>query len=295
MSAIVFDGKSFARECETYLANEIAKRRVQLRLGSLVFTEDEAGVIYTRLKKQAAVRVGVEFSEQEVSITEPLGVLQEKVQIYCQRADVTGVMVQKPTRGLWESVVGKKTDVRFEAWWQQIVGMLDPAKDVDCLTGQNLSRIDRRNWIVLPATVKAIVKIIGRAMVMVKKWDGVGAMNLTGQRAVVVGRSEIVGRPLASVLAAYGAQVDLFGRDLNQTIASQGDILVSATGMENLINPEMVKEGAIVIDVGAPKAEVQPGVENKVAFLTPVPGGVGPVTVVSLMENVVEMSKLQKI
>jgi methylenetetrahydrofolate dehydrogenase (NADP+)/methenyltetrahydrofolate cyclohydrolase len=123
----------------------------------------------------------------------------------------------------------------------------------------------------------------------------VGSINSSTSRrdleVVVVGRSELVGRPLAYYLKTKISKVEMIGSKDNITQELiNADIIVSATGQANLITGEMVKEGVIVIDVGEPRGDVEfASVAKKASFITPVPGGVGPVTVVSLLENLVEM------
>lgn len=279
MSAVIFDGKTFAKEREGLLAQRVSALKVVPRLGSVVFREDAGGLLYTRLKMQAAVRVGIEFDRMDVSIGDSLFDLRERIWQMCQRKDITGVLVQKPMKTVFEKEIGNShsTTHNFSDWWKEIAGAIDPKKDVDCLTLENLEKVYRGKWQILPATVKAVVDILAKAT------------NVSGKSVGVVGRSDIVGRPLAAVLKQQEASVKLLGSkdDLSEVLPEM-DVVVSATGVSGLIRGEMIKEGAVVIDVGAPKGDVEfEGVVKKAAFITPVPGGVGPVTVLSLLENVV--------
>jgi methylenetetrahydrofolate dehydrogenase (NADP+)/methenyltetrahydrofolate cyclohydrolase len=217
---------------------------------------------------------------------EDLKVLQDKIRIYSHRGDVSGVLIQKPTKEVWMQTTGIHDPIKFDAWWQQLIGVLDAKKDVDCLTNENLGRVYLGKWMLLPATVKAVLLILREAL---------GGEGVSGRKIAVIGRSELVGRPLAAVLESYGAYVGLFGAsNMDRKAICQADVVISATGVPKLVTEDLIKEGDIVIDVGAPKGDVDfESVVKKAGFITPVPGGVGPVTVVSLLENLVELVKMR--
>jgi len=121
----------------------------------------------------------------------------------------------------------------------------------------------------------------------------VTGLSLLGVRVAVVGRSETVGRPLAAVLSQSGAEVELLGRRSDLSLVREAEIVVSATGKPGLIGGELIREGAVVVDVGSPKGDVVfDEVVKKARFITPVPGGVGPMTVACLLSNLVEMAQL---
>lgn len=169
-----------------------------------------------------------------------------------QDENVTGIIVQLP--------LPKEIDT------EKILQSINPKKDVDGLTGKSK---------FLPATVKAVL---------------IAAGDLKNKTVVVVGLGKLVGKPLADYLAKNHFSVvkcDEFTKDL-KTETLKGDVLVSATGVPGLVKPDMVKPGAIVIDCGAPKPEVDPSVFDVASFMTPVPGGIGPLTVASLLENTVD-------
>lgn len=290
MSALIFDGVSFSRMRERFLRERVKRVDHTPRIASLYFVEDPGSVLYTRLKKQAAVRVGIEFSEHPASMSESAEVLRHKIRIMSEDDDVCGVLVQKPTKHGFATVIGRDCDVKYENWWKRLTAEISPEKDVDCLTRHNLDLIYVGKWRVVPATVKAIITVLNKATIDLGILPGqVAGFDLYGYCAVIVGRSELVGKPLASLLRQYGANVKLFGSDLDLDEIQDADIVVSATGRHKLIKADMIKEGAVVVDVGAPKADVDTNeVVKKAGFLSPVPGGVGPVTVVSLLENLVD-------
>ncbi|MEK7513781.1 MAG: bifunctional 5,10-methylenetetrahydrofolate dehydrogenase/5,10-methenyltetrahydrofolate cyclohydrolase, partial [Patescibacteria group bacterium] len=213
------------------------------KLAILVFKDDQAGQVYSRLKQEAGKRLGI-----EVITSSDTGKLTE----WNQDELIQGVMIQRP------GYRGKE----FEKQWAQLVETIVPSKDVDGL---------RENSPFIQATVRAVEVIL----------KTVPFRNGT-EKIVVVGRG-MVGRKLAVRLK--GLELSSRDKDLkNKT--READILISCTGREKLITAEMVKPGATVIDVGWPKGDVDFAVVKNVAgAITPVPGGVGPVTVVCLLEN----------
>lgn len=290
MSAIIFDGAKFAQKREQNLSTKIQKSRLKLRLCSIVFTDDPASLLYTNLKKQAAVRVGVEFTEELVQISPNPSSLITQIRDFSQREDLTGIMIQKPSKKIWRQVVGQKSDQNYNVWWRQLTQNLPVEKDVDCLHPNNLMAIESGQWRLLPATVKAVISILNYVTRELEVLVQTRSFDITGVRAVVVGRSDLVGLPLSQVLKQYQAQVKLYGSDLDLEVLAEADLVISATGRKNLIQANMIKPGAVVIDVGAPGADVDPAVARVASFLTPVPNGVGPVTVVSLLENLYQLA-----
>ncbi len=296
MSAIVFKGREEAKKREEVLREQIGSLSFAPRMTSVVFAEDSSSQVYTKLKFEASIRVGVEFDRVDVSIGNSVEELQQVVASASGREDIHGVMIQKPAKQVWYEQTQKKDPLAFEQWWRMLTMKLDPMKDVDCLASVNLDRVYGGDWVVLPATVMGMVTIIKLALELMEmhrsRLTQSGGLDLRGLQAVVVGRSEIVGKPMAAVLRHYGAHTQMVGsqtQDLPKLTAS-ADILVSATGKEKLIVGGSVKQGSIVIDVGAPKGDVDFESTSQVAgFITPVPGGVGPMTVVSLLENLLIM------
>jgi methylenetetrahydrofolate dehydrogenase (NADP+)/methenyltetrahydrofolate cyclohydrolase len=270
-----------------------------LRLVSVVFAEDKPSQIYTRLKHEAAVQVGIEFDRIDHSFNDPVSLAQSSIRHACSRSDVTGVMIQKPGKRTWAHVTGK-SPARFDDWWRELTAAIDPAKDVDCLTRKNLSKVYEGTWFLLPATVKAVLYIVAEALkIDAQALTAISFEPIPELRQLnvgVVGRSELVGRPLAAVLQHKGAhRVALLGNSMDPQLLAgtllSSDVVVSATGKPKLITADMIKPGAIVIDVGAPGADVDfESVASKASFMTPVPNGVGPVTVACLLENLLQLT-----
>lgn len=278
----VFNGKAFASEQETELQKQVVhlkSKGIQLRVKTFVFREDEASLLYTRLKLASATRIGISYEPEEVSLATRSDELVALIEKASSDPDICGVMVQKPSKATFENEGGAD----FGEWWKKLTDAIDPKKDIDCLTTTNAKKIEQGEARILPATVQAVVSILAYA----KRVLSVGDREWKEKKVAIIGRSDIVGKPLSWVLATQHVHVDIFGkRDMPESLLAY-DIVVSAVGVPGLIT--QVKEGAIVIDVGSPKGDVDyETTVSKTVFITPVPGGVGPVTVISLMMNIVQ-------
>lgn len=271
----IFAGKTVAQKKERQLAKKIAdfkgKTGITPKLVSIVVGHNPASHLYLRFKEQSAERVGIEFEKIEfpesTKAEEIIRIIQEKN----HDEKVHGIMVQLP---LPESLEIRNSKL-------EILESIDPKKDVDCLTSENFNLLTSGNPRFLPATVKAVLEII--------ELSNYRIANLKGVNICVVGASKIVGEPLAICLKNLGATVTICDEDTQDlpSFTQKAEILVSATGVPDLIGINMVKKGAVVIDVGSPRGDVDfEKVKETASFITPVPGGVGPVTVVCLMENV---------
>jgi len=277
--AIIFDGKAFAKKKESLLKKKVAdlkSRGVNPKLAVIITGEDETSFMYVNMKKKVAARVGIEIEVFEIKRCIGVKQIIRLVKALNIDDEFQGTMIQMPL----------KKDIRYAR--EQIVKAISYQKDVDGLWGSFLSW-DRnvQNWfrkeqIFVHATSRAVIEIIKEAEKKLGKKES----------AIVVGASGMVGRPTHLRLKNLGYRTQSatnLHRGILRMRGSVSDILVSATGRPELITPAMVKEGGIVIDVGEPKGDVDfDGVVKKAGFVTPVPGGVGPVTVISLLENLIE-------
>lgn len=272
---VIFDGKKFAQGKEGVLQQEfkrLAKRGHSLRLVSILIGQDPASRLYVSLKEKVANRIGVVFEKQELPEDVEIKELTDFIESQNNDSGVRGIMVQLPLPATFDN----KT--------MAILRKIAPQKDVDCLTPENLGLLMMGESRVLPATVRGIWEILEKA--------GINRKTIVGKNTCVLGRSDIVGKPLANLLINRGATVTVCHHQTKDLacLIKRADIVISATGSPNLVKGEMVKEGAIVIDVGSPKGDVDFGsVVKKASFITPVPGGVGPMTVVSLLENFLDL------
>jgi len=278
--ATIIDGKAIAakvREEARLRAEEVKKRGVVPCLAVVLVGEDPASVSYVRGKRKALAEAGMEGRDIRLPAAVSEGELLALVASLNADAKVHGILVQLPL----------PAHIREEA----VIEAIDPRKDVDCFHPVSLGRLLRGQGGFEPCTPAGIVVLLETLEI-----------PIAGSHAVVVGRSNIVGKPLAMLLA---------GRALNATVTichtgtkdlashtRRADILIAAAGKPGLITGDMIKEGAAVIDVGVnPAPEKVPGTlvgdvvfdeaAEKAGWITPVPGGVGPMTIAMLMRNVV--------
>ncbi len=294
---MIIDGRKLALKKEAKLKQQLnlfrkTKKRRPLLI-SLVAQEDEAGLLYTRLKQKAASRLKIDFKKVIFSFKEKEKIypLLEKIVgkgLSAGRQEkFDGLIIQKPSQSLIRKYFKNKKD--FEIWWLTATSKIPEKKDVDCLNVANLGLLSAGLIQFYPATVKAIYHLL------LKVYQNEEALK--GKVVVIIGSSEILGKPLAMLLRNKGATVLLCGsscRDL-KSFTQKGEIIVSCVGRPKLITATMIKKGAIVIDAGFSKLDHQvvgdvdfEKVAKKASFITPVPGGVGPLTVISLMENLVK-------
>lgn len=279
IAAILIDGKALAAEIRQGLARRVAKlseyRYATPGLAVILIGDDPASQIYVRNKEKAAAQVGIHSALYHL----PASVSQEQVLATVRElnadANIHGILVQAPV----------PRHLSFEA----IVAAIDPAKDVDGFHPVNLGRLLRGQPCSVACTAKGV-------MAMLRRYG----IDPAGKHAVVVGRSTVVGKPTALLLLEADATVTVCHRyteDLGY-FTRQADILVVAVGKPGLITADMVKPGAAVIDVGITRVDGNvvgdvdfAAVREVAGWLTPVPGGVGPMTVAMLMENTVEAAE----
>lgn len=264
MKTIIFDGRVFAEEKKEELKIVVAglkSRGVSPHLASILIGNDEASALYVSLKKKAAEKIGAELDPYYLPENVKLSDVLMLIDSLNTDENIHGIMVQLPIPG----ELGQHKE--------EIIGAIDPKKDVDGLKDDSH---------FLHPTSKAATDILHEAEKELKL-DGKGTV-------AVVGSTGMVGTPLVKELKNEGYKVlEADGKTENISSITKGaDIVVSATGAPSLIRQEMVKEGVIVIDIGSPHGDFDPEVEKKAAFFTPVPGGVGPVTIACLLENLID-------
>jgi methylenetetrahydrofolate dehydrogenase (NADP+) / methenyltetrahydrofolate cyclohydrolase len=272
-AATLLDGRALAAHTREELKAEIAGFG-DVRLATVLVGDDPASQIYIRLKHKAAEEVGIQAVDkrlpQDTSEEEVVELLEE----LNEDESVDGILVQTP--------LPEQID---EA---RVMRTLDPMKDVDGLHPFNAGQLFFGHETLVAATPIGVMRLLAEYKIPV-----------AGARAVVVGRSLIVGRPLSMLLLHANATVTICHSrttDLPRHTLD-ADILVAAVGSLGLITEDMVKVGAAVIDVGMNRTEegifgdVDPGVGDVAAFLTPVPGGVGPMTIACLLENALKAAR----
>jgi len=265
---LVVDGNRLALEKEAKLkqkVKQLEEKEVIVKLAVIVMSDDGAGELYAKLKQEAAKRIGIKFEKKVVKDIES-NKLVELIKGYGKDDEVQGIMVQRPGIN-WGKEHGMDRK-EFEIWWEKLVKAIQPKKDVDGL---------RPDSEFLLAAVKAVKMVLDK--------NGVNKGKM-----VIVGSKGLMGRELIKYFSTKGFKVK--GIDVEDDLVKEtikADILISATGKRNLVKGKMVKNQAVVIDMGWPKGDVEFNkVKNKAKVITPVPGGMGPLTVVSLLENLVE-------
>ena len=270
---MIIDGKAIATKRLEELGRKVVRLRVKPKLAAIIVGDDPGSEMYVRMKAKRAGEVGIVSEVIRFKTNVSGSELIKQIQELNDDRTVTGILVQLPLPGSLNT--------------EEVLQAINPKKDVDGLTGKSQ---------FLPATVKAVLICLESALEIDAKQNRAIVQNglanyLKGKITTVIGQGKLVGKKLADYLEGKGLRVrrcDINTRDLS-LVTREADVLVVATGVSNLIKADMVKPGAIVIDCGAPKAEVDFDEVSKVALaITPVPGGVGPLTVVSLLENTLE-------
>lgn len=302
----IYDGNKKAAEKEEQLRQEIAHLEQKPQIGAVLFSEDAGSRLYTRLKREAAERLGMRYHVHEFSIIDSVEAVTKIVRDWNSDPAITGIIIQKPTRSVWQSAVGDSGETEYTAWWNMLVSTISETKDVDGLHPTTLAAIADGTWQekgrVLPATCQAVLDILIDycGEIVNKKPEDLKPKSalecLKNKKIIILGKSDLLGKPLYYYLHNLNFNVAMIGsKELEERVAlrvalTDADVIVSATGRQHLITGEMIKEGVAVIDVGEPKPDVDfESVKDIVSFITPVPGGVGPMTVVCLMENGVKL------
>jgi methylenetetrahydrofolate dehydrogenase (NADP+)/methenyltetrahydrofolate cyclohydrolase len=281
LTAVILDGKLVASEVKQQVAvqvEQLAKRGIKPFLATIQVGDDPASSSYLRGKHKAAEEVGIQSENHHL----PANTAQDKLEALLGQLNINpkvhGILVQLPLpRGFDED---------------RITERIIPYKDVDGLHPINEGRLAAGKEELVPCTPKGIIKLLSRYKV-----------PIAGQRAVIINRTTLVGRPLANLLLNRDATITICHSktpNLAQ-ITKTADVLVSAVGRENFqIKPDHIKPNAAVVDVGLTRVEGKlrgdvdfDAVSRLAGFITPVPGGVGPMTVACLLENTVSAATFQ--
>ncbi|UZT83405.1 bifunctional methylenetetrahydrofolate dehydrogenase/methenyltetrahydrofolate cyclohydrolase FolD [Caproicibacterium sp. BJN0003] len=276
------DGKAIAAELRAQVALEtvaIKKQGIEPSLAVVIVGDDPASRTYVNNKKKACAEVGIRSLEFALPKETSQKELEELVQRLNKDPDVDGILVQSPLpKGLDEKA---------------IVNEINPQKDVDAFHPVNVGHIMIGDYKLLPCTPAGIMELLRHENISVE-----------GKQCVVIGRSNIVGKPMAMLLMhANGTVTICHSKTKNlKEICKQADILVAAVGKTKFVTKEMVKPGAVVIDVGMDRDENgklcgdvdYEAVEPIASAITPVPGGVGPMTIAMLLKNTLTASKQRR-
>jgi methylenetetrahydrofolate dehydrogenase (NADP+)/methenyltetrahydrofolate cyclohydrolase len=281
-SAIIIDGKRLAVEIKTragFAVAEINHSGGQIRFDAVLVGDDQSSQIYVNSKKRECEKLGISFELHYMPAHITQGELEELIAKLSANPKINGILLQLP--------LPKGFDAK------SAIAKIDPKKDVDGLTTENFGRLAKEeNPILVPCTALGILYAIKSV-----------CSDITGKNITVVGRSSIVGKPTALLLMQNDATVTICHKKTVNLAkrTKNADIIVTATGVAGLITADMVKKDAIVIDVGITRradgkivGDVDfGGVAEKAYAITPVPGGIGPLTIAFLMHNIVTAYKLQ--
>lgn len=280
MSAVRMDGKALSAKVRSSIlaeTEELKEKGVTPGLAVIIVGNDPASEIYVRNKEKACAECGF-YSEKyalpaETSQEELLGLIGQ----LNQSPQISGILCQLPVPG----------HISEEA----VINAIDPKKDVDAFHPVNVGKIMVGNFDFVPCTPAGVMELIDEYQIDPK-----------GKECVVVGRSNIVGKPMAMLLLHHHGTVTMCHSRTQHLdeVCRRADILVAAVGKAGFITPDMVKDGAVVIDVGINRGadgkvhgDVDPAVMEKASHMTPVPGGAGPMTITMLMKNTLKAAKIQ--
>ncbi|HEX6699964.1 MAG TPA: bifunctional 5,10-methylenetetrahydrofolate dehydrogenase/5,10-methenyltetrahydrofolate cyclohydrolase [Gaiellaceae bacterium] len=276
MAATLLDGRALAAKVRAAVKEEVAELGA-LRLATVVVGDDPASHLYIDLKHKAAKEAGIEPIDHRLPADVPEDELVDFVRGLSDDDEIDAILPQLPLPGGQDEA--------------RVIRAVDPAKDVDGFHPLNAGYLYLGRPTLVPATPRGVLALLDEYRI-----------PLDGARAVVVGRSDIVGKPVSHLLLQRNATVTICHSHTDD-LARQtldADVLVVAVGIAGLVDAEMVKQGAAVVDVGQNRTEaglvgdVDPGVAERAAFLTPVPGGVGPMTIASLLQNTVLAARFRR-
>jgi len=274
----IIDGKKIAEDIYTELKEEVKNLEDKPGLAVVLVGDDPASLVYVRNKERICKRLGLNYRLMRFPQSADKNEILSTIESLNSDKEINGIIVQIP--------LPEHLDP-FE-----VVSAIDPLKDVDGLHPDNLGRLLSGKPRIIPCTPLGVIELLKRENI-----------DIRGKNAVIVGRSNLVGKPLFHLLLSLDATVTVCHsktRDLKEE-TSRADILVCAVGVPKLISADMVKEGATVIDVGINRVGDRlvgdvdfENIMGIASAITPVPGGVGPMTVAMLMKNVITAYKLQK-
>lgn len=264
----IMDGKNLSNIIKDDLRKEISMYVQTPILAVITIGDDEASKVYVNNKRKSCEQVGISFMHFDYLSEVKESVVINKIKELNKDVSVNGIIVQLPIPD------------HFNV--DKIINTIDVSKDVDGLTNESKIRRMNNKSSLIPCTTKGILELLDYYKI-----------NIESKRVVVVGRSELVGTPTYQECLKRNATVTICHSKTSDlgSITKEADILIVATGHKYLIDKNMIKEGCAIIDVGISRdngklyGDVNPNVSDKCSYLTPVPGGVGPMTVVMLLKN----------
>ena len=285
MGATRIDGNACGATVEASLTERIAALSTPPHLAVVIVGDDPASHVYVGAKERACARLGIRSTRIDLPADADFSEVASTVKGLNADPDVNGILVQSPLPSGMDEIA--------------ITDLIDSVKDVDGFHAQNLGRLVQGDTSgLLPCTPAGVMRML--------EWSNI---ELSGKRAVVIGRSRIVGMPLSLLLAQKGADATVtIAHSRTQDMADlcrEADVIIAAVGRSEMVTADWVKPGATVIDVGVNRVDddsdkgyhltgdVHPDVADVAGAISPVPGGVGPMTIAMLMANTVRATEMQ--
>lgn len=275
----LLDGKKLASEILSELKKEIKEKRIKLKLVVILVGNDPASQAYVKIKEKKCKEVGIGFKLIEFKDTVPQAIVKTEIERFNSDKKVTGIVVQLPLPKNFNT--------------EKIINLILPQKDVDGLTKRNRKKLARGEGVLVCCAPKGIIRLLEENKVILRK-----------KKIVLVGLGFLIGKPLALILKKRKFKT-MVCRSKTKSLkekTKKADILITATGVPHLIKEDYVKKGAVVVDAGFAKLKGKTvgdvdfeRVRKKTSWITPVPGGVGPMTVAMLIENILQAYKLQHV
>ena len=277
--ATIIDGKLVSKKVKDEVANEVLalkEKGVTPGLAVIIVGDDPASRVYVNNKKKACAQVGFYSEEYALPAETTMEELLDLIDVLNGRDDINGILCQLP--------LPKHLDEK------KVIDYISSSKDVDAFSPVNVGKIMIGDYDFLPCTPAGVMELL-------KHYN----IEVEGKECVVIGRSNIVGKPMGMLLLhKYGTVTICHSRTKNlKEVCKRADILVAAVGIAEFVTADMVKDGAVVIDVGMNRKDGKlcgdvkfDEVSKKASFITPVPGGVGPMTIGMLMKNTLKAAKI---
>ncbi|MBR2240922.1 MAG: bifunctional methylenetetrahydrofolate dehydrogenase/methenyltetrahydrofolate cyclohydrolase FolD [Clostridia bacterium] len=277
--AVLIDGKELAKKIRMELKDEVVELKnkgINPKLAVIMVGDDKASKVYVKNKSKACEEIGIEYEEFLLNENTTMEKLLNLIEELNERIDIHGILLQSP--------IPKNLDIN------QAFNKIDYRKDVDGFHPINVGKLSIGEDCFISCTPFGVIK-------MLEEYD----IEIQGKNVVIIGRSNIVGKPLIQcMLKKNGTVTVCHSKTQNiKEITKNADILIAALGKAKFVTQDMVKDGAVIIDVGINRNDEGKlvgdvdfeNVEKKASYITPVPGGVGPMTIAMLMTNVVKAAK----
>lgn len=275
---MILDGKKLRDELLVQYKKKIKEEKLNITLAIILVGNNEASKLYIKNKKKYCTEVGIKVDKYLLDEDTSEEVLINLIKDLNEDEEVTGIILQSPV----------PDGIDFD----KCSGMILPSKDVDGFTKDNVYNLYLNKKSILPCTVKGIIKLLEYYNI-----------EINGKNVAIIGRGNIVGKPLAMALENRNATVSLLHsktKDLKM-FTKDADIVVVACGIPKLLKKEMIKEGSVVIDVGISRVDGKivgdidfDNIKDIALFVTPNPGGIGPMTIAMIIDNLIEMGEVNE-